>query len=40
MNANQHLILAKLWVGDIFICQNFGTAELMDADCFHKPLDV
>jgi hypothetical protein len=34
------LILAKLWVGDIFIGQNFGTTELMDTDCFHKPLDV
>jgi hypothetical protein len=29
------LILARVWIGDVFISQNFGTAELMNADGFH-----
>ena len=34
-NANQNLIFARLRIGYVFIGQDFGTAKLMNADCFH-----
>ena len=39
-HANQHLIFARLRVGNIFIDENFGATELMKADSFHKPSPV
>ena len=35
LDAHQHLIFARLRVGDVFVGQNFGTTELMNADGFH-----
>ncbi len=37
-HAHQHLILARLRIGHIFVSQNFRPAELMNADGFHNGL--
>ena len=37
-HSNQHLIIADLWIGHIFVSQNFRPAELMNADSLHNVL--
>src|SRR5580700_8601687 len=36
LDADQNLVLAGLRVRDVFVAQNFRTAELVDADSFHE----
>ena len=36
----QHLIFAQLRVGNIFVCQNLRSAELMNTNCFHRASPV
>ena len=35
-HTHQNLIFAQLRIGDVFVGQNFRSAELMNTDCFHK----
>ena len=35
LHSHQHLIFARLRIGNVFIHQDFGSAELMNADGFH-----
>ena len=34
-HPDQDLIFARLRIGDVFVLQNFGATELMEADGFH-----
>src|SRR5581483_5987255 len=34
-HLNQHVVFTKLRLGNIFVLQDLGTAELMNADGFH-----
>jgi hypothetical protein len=37
-DPNQNLILARLGVGNVFVTENFWTAEFVDANGFHGSL--
>src|SRR5262249_5438827 len=32
----ENLVFARLWIGNIFVSQNFRAAEFMNADGFHR----
>ena len=34
-DADEHMILAQLGIGNVFVFQNFGTTKFMNADGFH-----
>jgi hypothetical protein len=36
LHADQHFVFARLRIGDVFVGQDFGATELMDADGFHS----
>ena len=35
-HAHEHLIFARLRIGNVFVGENFGPTELMNANGFHK----
>src|SRR5207237_3812339 len=39
-DANQHLIVARFRIRNIFVAQNFRTAEFVNADGFHVSSDT
>jgi xanthine dehydrogenase accessory factor len=38
-HAHKDLVFARLWVGDVFVAENFRPAEFVDADGFHGVID-
>ena len=35
LDTHQHLISMGLWIRDVFVAKNFGTAEFVNANRFH-----